>query len=484
MAQTLKEMLKDAHKMHIDATNSGNKEKLVEVLDLYNNLLNQAPEEASLIFLTGTLNMQLGHNGTAIAMIGHACTLTDEPQAEFMNNLGSAWKGEHNNEKARAYWLKALEIKEHGDYYNNLSTLYINEGNPEAGLEFSDKSVEMDPENLKAHWNRALLLLEAGRMEEGWGEYDYGLLTMDRQNRTYTEPVDDCPIWMGEDLKDKTIVVYGEQGLGDEILFASAIPDLIETGANVIYECHNRMEGLMRRSFPNITIYPTRKKNTLEWPKEHVLDYRIAVGSLFRHFRKGFDYPKVPYLKPDPKLVKKYRKMVEALGDGPYIGLGYAGGAKKTHTHKRSSQLKPLAPILDQDATFISLQYTPDAQKKFERHYEITGICVHHYPNLIESHIQVDGEREKSTGYDYDHSIALMAAMDLVIIPNTTAVHVCGAIGQKCWSLTPHAKAWRYCNGGEHMLFYGDWVKLYKGDKTGNNYAIERLSEDLKEFIG
>jgi len=490
MAQTLQVMLQAAHEKHLAASNTGNQAELAEVLVAYNGILNHAPEEPHIIFLLATVNLQLGNNGACIALTEYARTLIPEQQPELFNNIGSAWKAEHNNEKARENWLKAIELKDCGEYHSNLSTICINEGMPEKGLVHADKAVEMDPKNGKSHWNRSLLLLEAGRMEEGWSEYEWGLETMDRPNRNFSADPESIPFWDGEaDLKGKTIVVYGEQGMGDEIMFASAIPDLIATGADVIYECHNRMEGLMRRSFPGITIYPTRKKNTLEWPKQHDIDYKVAIGSLFKHFRHHFDfapdstpYPRKPYLIPDEKLVKQYREM---LGDNrePLIGFGYAGGAKKTHQHKRSSQLSPLMPILSQPATFVSLQYTPDAEDKFKRHAENTGIEVLHYADLIESHIDKDGERIKATGYDYDHTVALIAAMDLVIVPNTTAVHVCGAIGQECWTLTPDACAWRYRNAGDHMMFYGDHVKLYRGDITGNQYAIERMAEDLNNFI-
>ncbi len=479
MAQTLHQLLQYAHALHLEASRTGNQETLVECLNRYNFLLNSAPEDPHIIFLTGTVNMQLGNNGAAIAMIEHARSLVEAPQAEFLNNLGSAWKAEHDNEKAEYFWKEAMKINEHGDYYNNLSTLHINEGSPDLGLAYADKAVEMSPENDKAHWNRSLLLLEVGRMQEGFEEYDYGLKTLDRPNRFYNDDPEAIPYYNGEDLKGKTIVVYGEQGLGDEIMFASAITDVIATGANVIYDCHDRLESVMRRSFPNIVIYPTRKKNTVDWPKDHVIDYRIGVGSLFLWFGT---HPRKPYLKADPKLVRRYRTRLKKFPK-PWVGFGYAGGAKKTHAHKRSSQLTPLMPILEQKATFISLQYTFDAEDKFKRHADNTGIKVTHWAEAIESHIGEDEDKRRAEGFNYDHTIALIKALDLVVVPNTTAVHVCGAVGTEVWTMTPDACAWRYLNSGDHMTFYEDHVHLYR-EKGDNKKMIKRLAKDLKQRIG
>lgn len=489
MAKTLQQMLKETHERHTEVFNGGDIRTLPQIIEEYLDILNYAPNDPNVLFFIGTAHMQLGYNGMAIALIEYARALVKEQgkgeQPEFLCNLGSAWKAEHDNEKAEEMWLKALELKECDEYYNNLATLYINEGNPGPGILMANKAIELNPNNKKAHWNRSLLNLEAGLFEQGWVDFDYGLHTGDRPLRAFSKNPDDIPIYAGQHLDNtQTIVVYGEQGLGDEIMFMSALPDLIETGANVIYECHDRLEDVIRRTFPEIEVHPTRKKNTIDWALNKHIDYRCAIGSLFRWFRKDNVYPQKPYLIPDPDLVQDYKNLLATLGKGPYVGFGYAGGAKRTHAKYRSSQLTPLLPIMEQDCTFLSVQYTPDAKDKFDRHHANTGIKVHHFGDVIESHVvDEDGKRVPSRGMNYDHSLALFYALDLVIVPNTTAVHACGALGKEVWSLTPDACAWRYRNGGEdHMLWYGDHVKLYRenGDRS---QAIQRMADDLEKFI-
>jgi len=478
MAETLHQLLQKTQKLHNEASEQRNFKGLEQALEQYNQLLNMAPDEAHLVFLVGTVNLQLGNNGTAINMMMRAQQLAPKPLPEIWNNMGSAYKAEHMDKDAEHCFLKALELNEVTDYYNNLSTLHINSGTPEKGLPFSRKALELDEMNVKAHWNLSLVLLELGQWSEGFAEYDAGILTHDRMDRHYDNK-QSIPYWQGQDLTDKTIVVYGEQGLGDEIMFASALPDLIATGARVIYECHERLETVMRRSFPECEIYPTRKSDYIDWPKNRKIDYRCAIGTLFRWFRSDGQFPRKQYLKVDEAKVSHYRSMIEQLGDGPYIGIGYSGGHKKTHGHARSLQLTPLKPILEQDCTFVSLQYSDGAGDKFERFHNDTGIRVHHFPEATEAW---ESEGVKNPGWDYDEALSLMAAMDFCILPNTTAVHACGALGQSVWTLTPDACAWRYAQGGPRMVMYGNWVTQYRENGDWGK-AINSMAKHLEMRI-
>ncbi len=479
MAKTLRQLFGEIQAQHAKLTEASNLQAVHdEILPQYNDLLNQAPNEAGLIFAVATANLQLGYNGTAINLYRRCIELAGD-QPEFWNNLGSAYKNEHLNDDARECFEKALELRECGEYYSNISTLYINEGDPEKGLEYSTKSLDLDGKNPKNHWNHALLLLEAGHYDPGFIEYDAGLISGDRPNRTYGN----VPMWQSDDLeglRGKTVVVYGEQGIGDELLFATAIPDLIEAvgDGQVIYDCHDRLETVMRRSFPGVVVHPTRKgPNNPSWTEYVKIDYRIAIGSLFRWF--GVKQRK-PYLVADPDLVRKYRELYQANGPGPYIGVGYAGGAKKTHGHERSFKLTPLRPILEQKATFVSLQYTPESTQKWANWKRDTGINVLHWPEHLFSYRE-DGE--KAEGWNYEHTIAMVAACDLIIVPNTAVVHVAGALGTECWSMTPIKCAWRYLNGGVFMPWYGPHVRLFREGDWGWDDTVEDVAYFLKERI-
>ena len=469
--KTLKEIFVDANTLHVEASNPLQPAKLIEAAQMYHQVLNANPQMLNVLFLLGTIEMQLGHNGYAIQIMEKVLQYApDLPEA--LNNLGSAYKAEYDHDKARDYWEQALKIKENGDYYNNLATLYVNEGNASEGEHYARKATELDTENPKTWWNLSLILLEQGKYKEGFEHYEAGLYSGDRLLRFYSKNHDDIPYWEGQ--KDKTVVVYGEQGMGDEILFMSALGDVLKDCKEVILDCHPRMVDLFKRSFPEIKhVYDTRKKETIDWPKEHKIDYRVAVASLFYLYRKDGHFPRKTFLKPDPKKVKEYRKWLALAGPPPYIGIGWQGGSKKTHAHERSFKLSHLRPILEQDATFISLQYTEGATEKLRNYERDTDIKIHHWPEVINA---------QAGGMNYDDTVALIAALDLVITPNTAAVHVCGAIGQECWTLTPDKCAWRYTGGDNSTSFYGDWVEQYREHGNWEN-TIKNVAVRFKTFL-
>lgn len=469
--QTVKQILEDANKLHVEASNPIQPEKLLQALEMYNQVLNHNPAAWNVLFLIGTIHLQMGHNGLAIQLMEKVLQYSpDLPEA--LNNMGSAWKAEYNHDMARECWEKALALKEHGDYYNNIATLYVNEGNAVDGEHYARKATELDPDNPKCWWNLSLILLEQGEFKEGFEHYEAGLYSADRLMRFYSKDHDAIPYWEGQ--KDKTVVIYGEQGMGDEVMFMSALGDAIKDCKEVILDCHPRMIDLFKRSFPDVKhFYATRKKSDIDWPNKHKIDYKCSIGSLFYMYRKNGNFPRQPYLKADPEKVKMYKEWLALAGPPPYIGIGWAGGSKRTHTHERSFKLSQLKPILEQDATFISLQYTEGATEKARNYERDTGIKIHHWPEVVNA---------QEGGFNYDDTVALIEALDLVITPNSAAVHVCGAIGKECWTLTPDKCAWRYTGGGNHMTFYGNWVTQFR-EKGNWDKTINRVTSSFKSFL-
>jgi tetratricopeptide (TPR) repeat protein len=451
----LGQLFEVARKKHVEGTEENNLEKLQEAALMYKELLNDAPHELQLLFGLGTVEMQLGYNGLAITILQKALQIKKLP--EVYNNLGTCFRAEGHYDEARSCWEEALRLRDDADYYNNMTTLYINQGNPDEGMEYALKGLKLDPNHARLHWNYSLLLLEQGRWKEGFEEYDYGLNSMDRPTRMYSQDPEKVPFWDGR--KNKRVVVYGEQGMGDEIMFASCIPDLKKDCKEVIFDCHPRMVDLFERSF-GIKCYGTRKSEKIDWPNKENLDYKIPVGSLFRFYRSDGVFPKEPYLKPDPELVEFYRKKLRETGEGPYIGVGWHAGTKTTNTKYRSIKLKFFEDMINYTGTFISLQYTAGASDKVERYKQDTGHVIHHWADVVET-----GSEKENTGYNYDHTVALVSALDLVIVPNTTAVHLCGALGKECWTFTPDACAWRYQFTGEDMPMYGS-VRQFRGDNA------------------
>ena len=440
-----------------------NPETLDQAIRIFNEILNADPTQDLVAFHLATAFLQRGDNALSIRVMESIRDEGVRARPEYWNNIGVAHRNDHRLKEAEEYFRKALSIDERAEYWSNMAILYVNEGCPEKGLEYARRAVEMDPSNPKNAWNLSLILLELGELDEGFEYYDAGLVSGDRLHKDYG-----ASPWNGEDLTGKRVIVHGEQGLGDEIMGLGLLDQLIRDGSHVTYDAHDRLFNTVKDSFPGIEVSPTRKGGT-EWATGRY-DYQIPLLSLFRRYRPE----RKPYLVPDPAKVAEVRKRLSGL-PRPWVGIAWTGGAKRTNAHYRSFNLTKLRPILEKPFTFISLQYTPEAADKVARHKKNTGIEIHHFPEWVEAH---DEAGDQYPGFDYGWTLALISVLDFCVLPNTTAVHACGAIGTKCYTLTPDACAWRYRNGGEGMWMYGDHVRVVRENGDWKR-AIEKLAEEL-----
>lgn len=403
-------------------------------------------------------------------------------RSEIQNAIGTCFKHENKIDKAR-YWfeLAQSQIPLNPDIQNNLGTLFINEGKPQDSLPYLDAAINADPNHGQAHWNRSLAYLEMGDYARGWPEYDWGVtakVRVDRQYTVQTAPV--LPYWKGE--PDANLVVYGEQGIGDEIMFASMLPDLLKLCPNVVFECHKKLHKLFANSFPGLHIYPTREDEKVTWPilangtPRYPFTHRIALGSLGQFFRQSLeDFPGTPYLEPTPACELKWNERLAEMPVGPKIGISWIGGHKKTRIEVRSIDLEHLLPIFkaalarNPNTQFISLQYTPqeDEVEAFEKKH---GIKIHQFPEAAYSAI-------------YDDKAGLVANLDLVITVCTSVVHLAGALGVPTWVMVPSRPAWRYRLDLDVMPWYANTTLFRQPDTQNWKPVIEEVAFRLSDLL-
>lgn len=396
-------------------------------------------------------------------------------RSELLNAIGTCYKHENKTKEARSYFEKAQEgVPLNPDIQNNLGTLYINEGKPAQALDHLDKALEVDPQHAQAHWNRSLSYLELGDYARGWPEYHWGIAAKVRMDRNYArEPI---PFWDG--TPGKRLIVYGEQGIGDEILFASCLPDLLRDCPQTVFECHKKLHSLFAASFPQLDIFPTREDEVLAWPlradgsKRYEFDAKIAIGDLPRFYRKDIDaFPGTPYLEPTAVSDNRWAERLSGLPKKPNIGISWMGGHKRTRMEVRSLELERLLPILSQNANWISLQYTPceDEIRAFNAKH---GITVHHWPESVAS-------------ANYDDAAGLVANLDLVITVCTSVVHLAGSLGVPTWVLTPSRPAWRYRLDLDTMPWYRNTI-LYRQQPETVEWepVVREIADDLSSLLG
>jgi tetratricopeptide (TPR) repeat protein len=336
---------------------------------------------------------------------------------------------------------------------------------------FDEATVQYDlirarePENYFVHWNRALLLLQRQAYDEGWQCYERRLFAMtDNYPRVFP-----FPRWRGEPLAGKTVLVSAEQGLGDEIMFASCLAELLAMAGRCIIECNPKLAAIFARSFPAATVVAAEERVLPSWLAGlGEVDFQVAAGSLPGVFRRSVDrFPGRAFLKPDPAKVARWRRELARLGDGPKVGISWRGGSVRTRTVARSIGLADWAPILDvPGCRFVSLQYG-DVEEEVRE-------------------LNAGGTRRvevwQASLDDYDETAALVCALDLVVTVCTALVHLSGGLGQHAWVLVPSIPEWRYGLEGDRMPWYGS-VQLIRqppGESWGP--TLERVGKRLAAY--
>ena len=307
------------------------------------------------LFMLGACLQQKGLNGLSAVITSAAIdsrTTQNKPFPEAMVNLGSAYKAEHDNETAKKIWLQALRHekapRERAKIMTNMCSLYINEDQPLGAIEWSEKALAEDPHNPGAKANRGLAYLELGMWRKGWEGYRATYDAGDRHRRHYPGIGE----WDGE--PGQRVIVYGDQGIGDEIFFANSLADMQKICKSVILDCHPRLTKLFKRSYPEITVHGTRKDlSQLDWYTPGMADAAICLSDLPRFFRnEASDWRGEAYLKAaDAQKISGTDTVLRAAArnskNSPLrIGLSWTGGSKKTRTELRSFPVETLLPAL------------------------------------------------------------------------------------------------------------------------------------------
>lgn len=379
------------------------------------------------------------------------------------HNLGKCYHELQKDDLADEYFRKAVKMKP--DFPNaleGLSMSALHRADFGQCIDLANRALAEKPELVDARVNRGMAYLALKRWREGWRDYDANL---GRDKNRKEMKYGDEPRWDG--TKGLNVVCYGEQGIGDEISFASCLSDLIADSKSVTIEVDKRLAPLFQRAFPTTKVYGTRYKpeEARAWAGGQGFDARVALGELPKFYRnKDSDFHGRPYLIPRPDMALQWKSILDCFGDKPKIGISWTGGIPKTGAYRRSVTLDTFAPLFKGiDAEWVSLQYKDiEGIKQAEEKY---GVKIHDW--------------EWGTRYwDYDQTVALISQLDLVISVCTTVVHASGGLGKECWCLVPEVPMWRYLDTGESFPWASS-VKLWRQKKK--QWPIIPMLTALKE---
>ncbi len=436
----------------------------IEYLD---RALELQPGHAEAHNLRGACLLSLGDPERAAESFARAVE-ADPGHAHYRSNLGYVLLRDLGRMEAGASQIAAaLDLDRSSPaIWCNYCSVLSGQGRLDEVISICDQLLAANPELHEARLNRALALLKRQRFADGWADYAARKLT--RSN--YRPRPFRFPQWDGAPVSGGAVLVYGEQGLGDEIMFASCIPDVLARRERLVIECSPRLKTLFARSFPAATVHGAEQADPdLRWLQScGRIEGQVAAGDLPGLFRRdAASFPAhTGYLRADEARIVHWKQRL-AANPALNVGIAWRGGMRSTRQDFRSLGPAVIAPLLrTAGVRFVSLQHDADAQEVASIGAE-TGITLAHWPEALA---------------DIDETAALICALDLVISVCSTPVHLTGALGRPVWILVPAVAEWRYLEQGEHMPWYPS-ARLIRQTAGGDwQPVVQSVARDLAQF--
>lgn len=457
-------------------------ERPADAESCYRRALALDPDNRAVRFNLALLLQGTGQDTEAIARLTELTAPPAHPQA--LKALVAMLDRQARPTEAIAICTRVLsEESEHAAAHASLGFVLLKRLlEPAAALDHLDRALRVDASDAEVHANRAIALQDLGRMDEALASYEaafaldptmhairfhraLGLLLLGRYDEAWGDyelrhlgeergrsPVE-RRVWNGEDLAQRSLLIYGEQGLGDEIMFASCIPDVLRRCPNVVIACAPKLVTLFRRSFAGTTcVAGGAAASAAQNAAIPATDLMVASGSLPREFRRTrADFPTHrSYLEADAEQVAVIRRRLQAFGPGLKVGISWRGGTAKSRQMLRTLPAELLNSLLDTPGVkFVNLQYdSPGSEPEIADAVRV-GRMLHLADALA----------------DYDKTAALVCALDLVVSVCTALIHLTGALGRPVWILAPQVPEWRYGLHGEHMPWYPSASVIRQGER-------------------
>ncbi len=321
-----------------------------------------------------------------------------------------------------------------------------------------DQAIQLRPTYDEAFFNKGHVYLEHHDFAKGWADYEhrFGMPSLGIAN------LPNIPVWQGAPLAGK-LLVRGEQGLGDQIIFASVLPELLKIVDSVYLQLEPRLVPLFQRSFPNVEVMSRDKKPPVD------VAAQICIGSLPQYFRKdaaSFAGAQVPYLKADSEKTAAFRKALAPDGER-IIGLNWRSFRNK-YANEKSMGLLDMAPFFNlPGCTVVNLQYG-DVKDEL-RAAEAAGL-------RFNKAVTIDLTK------DIDGVASLVDACDVLVSTSNTTVHIAGALGKPVLLMLPYrsGKLWYWSEAkGQGSLWYRSIQTFHQGAQGDWASTIDAVKASL-----
>jgi len=387
--------------------------KMDEAIEAYNKCISLKPDYAEAYINMGLALKDQGKLDEAIEAYNKCISLKPD-YAQAYSYMGGALKDQGKLDEAIEAYNKCISLKpDYAQAYSYMGVALQDQGKLDETIEAYNKAIALKPDYAEAHKNLSFTLLNSGRLKEGLDENEWRWKTPKflSQQRYFSQP-----LWDGkESLNGKRILLWSEQGIGDTINWSSCLSLVTSQAEHCILECQEKLVPLLERSFPNVEVKPENR--SLDKERDD-FDFHLPMGSLYKHFLHEITQNPKPksYLVPDPVRVNFWRKRLNSLGKGPYIGICWKSSVVSAYRLQHYPPISEWSPILTiPDVTFINLQYKDFADDLAKVKDEL-GVLVHNFEDLDQYN-------------NVDDVVALCTALDMAVTTKVTPMILSSGVG-------------------------------------------------------
>jgi tetratricopeptide (TPR) repeat protein len=449
---------------HVDAANAAGllhfeAERYDAAIARFDLSLQQRPDQAGVLCLKGISLRRLRRYQEALANGERAHALSPH-DPDIANSLGCILQNLGRHDDAIAAFDRAIAIRPgFAEFHNHRGTSLAELHRFDEAFASFDQAIALKPDLADAHWNAALFKLLVGDFAAGWAAREWG-----RKCRAvgFVGRSFDAPLWLADaPLAGKTILLHSDEGLGDTIHFSRYATMVAEQGGRVLLEVDPVLQPLLS----NVAGVAVCLKRGLD--PQPAADFHCPLSSLPLAFATRLDtVPTMPSYLPAP-AEGHLQRWANRLGphDGMRVGLVWSGNPAHLNDHNRSLPLQRLAPVLDLDARFVSLQ--KDARPR-------DRATLAAYPAIVDLTADIR---------DFVDTAALICCLDLVLTVDTSVAHLAAALGKPTWIMLPHTPDYRWLLGRDNCPWYPS-VRLFRQDGSRDyTPVIARIREALGALV-
>ena len=380
----------------------------------------------------------------------------DPEYDEAHYNRGLALHTMEHYEEAIAGYDQAIALRPgYADAIKNRAMCLQALSRFEEALAAFDHALPLRPDHAPTHCGKGACLLRSGDLLRGWAEFEWRweLPELKAEFRQFEQP-----LWRGEAISGKTLLLHAEQGMGDTLQFCRFVPQVAAMGARVILEVQRPLARLL-------TCLPGAVQIVARGEELPPFDVHCSLLSLPLAFGTTLaTIPAETYLTADPGLVAGWRERILAL-PGLRVGLVWAGQPGLKVDRQRSMSLARLAPLGQvPDVSFVSLQKGVAAEQALA----CSWLPLHDFTGQLG---------------DFADTAALVSTLDLVISVDTAVAHLAGGLGIPMWLLDRFNPCWRWADQREDSPWYPT-ARLFRQTEPGNwDRVVARVAAALRDHI-